>query len=69
MATTDKYAAHEKEDSSDRSPSLNGGIDLKADPLGVLRTVPDPDEGLSEEERTKLHKKLMWKIDLYLIPW
>jgi len=29
------------------SPSTN-------DPLGVLHSVPDPDEGLSEEERHKL---------------
>jgi len=34
---------------SDHSPSLS-----KDDPLGVLLKLPDPDEGLSEEERLKL---------------
>jgi len=39
---------------SDHSPSLREKPNLKEDPLGVLQRVPDPDEGLSEEERHKL---------------
>lgn len=30
---------------------------------------PDPDAGLSEEEKAKIDKKLVLKLDLKLIPW
>lgn len=62
-------ARQHAESGSDRSPSANEMMPVKADPLGVLNSVPDPDAGLSDEERIKLDKKLMWKIDLFLIPW
>ncbi|KYK59243.1 hypothetical protein DCS_00373 [Drechmeria coniospora] len=29
----------------------------------------DPDAGLSEEERKEAERKLLWKLDLQLIPW
>ncbi|KAL4779566.1 major facilitator superfamily domain-containing protein [Aspergillus varians] len=29
----------------------------------------DPDEGLSEEERAKIDRALLWKLDLKLVPW
>ncbi|KAF2242777.1 MFS general substrate transporter [Trematosphaeria pertusa] len=35
----------------------------------VLEGVPDPDAGLSEEERAAHDRKLLWKLDLKLIPW
>ncbi|KAI6781904.1 uncharacterized protein J7T54_005114 [Emericellopsis cladophorae] len=35
----------------------------------LLANLPDPDAGLSEEERLAIDKKLMWKVDLWLIPW
>ncbi|KPI38095.1 putative transporter [Cyphellophora attinorum] len=35
----------------------------------LLASLGDPDEGLSEEERKKLDRTLMWKVDLWLIPW
>ncbi|KIW96576.1 uncharacterized protein Z519_01967 [Cladophialophora bantiana CBS 173.52] len=56
-------------DSDDaRSPSENekhveGGV-----PVDVV-TTPDPDEGLSEEERKHIDRKLLWKLDIQLIPW
>jgi len=31
--------------------------------------LPDPDAGLSEEERAAIDRKLLWKLDLKLIPW
>ncbi|KAF2462865.1 MFS general substrate transporter [Lindgomyces ingoldianus] len=31
--------------------------------------LPDPDAGMSDEERAKLDKALVWKIDMWLIPW
>ncbi|KZF26760.1 retrograde regulation protein 2 [Xylona heveae TC161] len=30
---------------------------------------PDPDAGLSEEERKRIDRKLLWKLDIRLIPW
>jgi hypothetical protein len=30
---------------------------------------PDPDEGASDEERARIDKKLVRKLDLKLIPW
>lgn len=35
----------------------------------LLASLGDPDEGLSDEERRKLDKKLMWKVDLWIVPW
>ncbi|KAL5052175.1 hypothetical protein BDW71DRAFT_193582 [Aspergillus fruticulosus] len=34
-----------------------------------LDQFPDPDEGLSEEERAKIDRALLWKLDLRLVPW
>ncbi|KAG8525277.1 uncharacterized protein KY384_008921 [Bacidia gigantensis] len=31
--------------------------------------TPDPDEGLSDAERAKIDRRLLWKLDLRLIPW
>jgi hypothetical protein len=35
----------------------------------LLANLPDPDAGKSEEERKAIDKKLMWKVDLWLVPW
>ncbi|KAF2112478.1 pantothenate transporter liz1 [Lophiotrema nucula] len=44
-----------------------------AHPLGHRHTqiddLPDPDAGLSEEEKAQHDRKLLWKLDLKLIPW
>ncbi|RDH37148.1 MFS general substrate transporter [Aspergillus welwitschiae] len=34
-----------------------------------LDFLDDPDEGLSEEEKAKIDRALLWKLDLRLIPW
>lgn len=34
-----------------------------------LADIDDPDTGKSEEERAKIDRKLLWKLDLKLIPW
>ncbi|CAN6632744.1 high-affinity nicotinic acid transporter [Trichomonascus vanleenenianus] len=31
--------------------------------------IPDPDAGKSEEEKAAVDRKLLWKLDLHLIPW
>ncbi|RVX72972.1 hypothetical protein B0A52_03325 [Exophiala mesophila] len=35
----------------------------------VLAVEVDPDAGLSEQERQKKDRQLLWKLDLHLIPW
>lgn len=30
---------------------------------------PDPDDSLSAEERAKIDRALLWKLDIQLIPW
>ncbi|OCT49698.1 putative transporter [Cladophialophora carrionii] len=49
--------SHEKDQEVriERSESLDG--------------LPDPDAGKSDEERKKIDRALMWKIDRWLIPW
>ncbi|KAI4141577.1 MAG: hypothetical protein L6R39_005277 [Caloplaca ligustica] len=37
--------------------------------LGHGELPPDPDASLSEEERAKIDRRLLWKLDLRLIPW
>ncbi|KAL3454640.1 major facilitator superfamily domain-containing protein [Aspergillus insuetus] len=34
-----------------------------------LAQFEDPDEGLSDEERAKIDRALLWKLDLKLVPW
>ncbi|KAF2017964.1 MFS general substrate transporter [Aaosphaeria arxii CBS 175.79] len=41
----------------------------EAKPVVDYDELPDPDAGKSDEERAKLDKALVWKIDLWLIPW
>ncbi|KAH0836259.1 hypothetical protein AYO21_10219 [Fonsecaea monophora] len=56
-------------DSDDaRSPSENEKHVESGVPVDVI-AVPDPDEGLSEEERKRIDRKLLWKLDIQLIPW
>ncbi|KAF5250704.1 hypothetical protein FANTH_4147 [Fusarium anthophilum] len=35
----------------------------------LLAHLPDPDAGKTVEERQAIEKKLMWRVDLALIPW
>lgn len=37
--------------------------------LGPGELLPDPDAHLSPEERAAIDRKLLWKLDLRLIPW
>lgn len=30
---------------------------------------PDPDAGCTDEERARIERQLLWKLDLKLIPW
>ena len=35
----------------------------------LLADLPDPDHAATEEEKKAIDKKLMWKVDLALVPW
>jgi hypothetical protein len=35
----------------------------------LLASLGDPDQGKTEEERKLIDKKLMWKVDLQIVPW
>lgn len=35
----------------------------------LLASLGDPDQGKSEEERKHIDKRLMWKVDLRIVPW
>lgn len=37
--------------------------------MHTIENLPDPDAGLSDEERAAQDKKLLWKLDVKLIPW
>ena len=50
------------------SPPL-GDVEKKGLDNRFRDLPPDPDEGLSEEEKAKIDKQLLWKLDLKLIPW
>ncbi|KAJ6087751.1 hypothetical protein N7467_006665 [Penicillium canescens] len=58
---------------NDEKPALDTASrasDLEKDPdTKVAVGFEDPDEGLSEEERAKIDRKLLWKLDLRLVPW
>jgi len=58
----------------DYAEKKNGGIeDIESSgtrsPAVEYDELPDPDIGKSPEERAKLDKALVWKMDLWLIPW
>ncbi|KAM5372976.1 hypothetical protein ACJZ2D_007187 [Fusarium nematophilum] len=54
------------EDVEDVKPPKSG---IEAERAQLLANLPDPDEGKSDEERRAIDKKLMWKVDMWLIPW
>ncbi|CAI7604650.1 unnamed protein product [Penicillium pancosmium] len=59
----------EKEKPVDATRLSDAEKDLKADSNERLAGFEDPDAGLSEEERAKIDRKLLWKLDIRLVPW
>lgn len=44
--------------------------ELQQNYVGTLRDIPpDPDAHLSESERARIDRQLVWKLDLVMIPW
>ncbi|KAF6809212.1 MFS transporter [Colletotrichum plurivorum] len=52
------------ERSSDEKPQ-----DAQLEQARQLADLPDPDAGKTPEERAEIDRKLMWKVDLWLVPW
>lgn len=50
--------------SVDTISNITKDVELKG---GI--SIPDPDEGLSEEEKAKIDRQLLWKLDCRLVPW
>ncbi|KAH3916039.1 hypothetical protein HBI56_038760 [Parastagonospora nodorum] len=64
-------AAERLSDGASEEKKIGSGHDHVEDP-GLRHTIenlPDPDAGLSEEERAAHDRKLLWKLDLKLLPW
>lgn len=67
MAAIDSKPDLEKIETSSEEKGNKSGIDYERAQL--LANLPDPDAGKSDEERRIIDKKLMWKVDMWLIPW
>ena len=59
--------AQQAENMSSQENLKASNIDFERGQL--LAGLPDPDEGKSEQEKKAIDKKLMWKVDLWLVPW
>ncbi|KAI4115913.1 MAG: hypothetical protein LQ345_003570 [Seirophora villosa] len=73
MGFTDKPDSDSGGSPSDDEKKL--GLDRPGVEIGAFESrahgqlPPDPDAGLSAEERAKIDRRLLWKLDLRLIPW
>ncbi|KAE8379864.1 major facilitator superfamily domain-containing protein [Aspergillus bertholletiae] len=61
--------ASKKEATGGRASSAHSDLEHSKLDVGHLEVVPDPDDGLSEEEKAKIDRRLLWKLDMRLIPW
>lgn len=65
---------HDLEAVTQQAETMSSQEDLKPSNIEfergqLLAGLPDPDEGKTEEEKKAIDKKLMWKVDLWLVPW
>ncbi|KAK5070538.1 hypothetical protein LTR64_000209 [Lithohypha guttulata] len=65
--------AHHRDSSSDDNEKNGESFaERKASVVSAIESLhelPDPDAGKSAEERKKIDRALMWKVDRWLIPW
>ncbi|KAH9880271.1 hypothetical protein IAQ61_000560 [Plenodomus lingam] len=70
MATIQSQPALEE---ANEKGSVYANNDIDSSQLSAehadVEDLPDPDVGKTDEERAKLDKALVWKMDLWLIPW
>ncbi|WDK10202.1 major facilitator superfamily transporter [Colletotrichum graminicola] len=64
MVRNEKHDQEVNESLADEKP-----IDSQLEQAQALADLPDPDAGKTLEERAAIDKKLMWKVDLWLVPW
>ncbi|KEF51416.1 uncharacterized protein A1O9_12565 [Exophiala aquamarina CBS 119918] len=64
----EKAEATRRSSSEDAHSPLSAEKQVDEAPVAVL-DIRDPDEGLSDEERKAIDRKLLWKLDFKLIPW
>ncbi|KIW30858.1 uncharacterized protein PV07_02551 [Cladophialophora immunda] len=50
-------------------PSVEKGVEIHAERAEDINALSDPDEGKTDEERRAIDRKLMWKVDMWIIPW
>lgn len=60
-------AVQQAESTSSREDLKTSNVEFERSQL--LANLPDPDHGKSEEEKRAIDKKLMRKVDLWLVPW
>jgi hypothetical protein len=60
-------AQAQRDSNSDQSPS-DHEKHVETSPANAIdRELPDPDAGLSEEERKHIDRKLLWKLDIRFV--
>ncbi|KAK1959993.1 major facilitator superfamily transporter [Colletotrichum sublineola] len=63
------HSHYEKPDPEVNESSDEKPIDSQLEQAQMLADLPDPDAGKTLEERAAIDKKLMWKVDIWLVPW
>ncbi|CAN6671502.1 high-affinity nicotinic acid transporter [Trichomonascus vanleenenianus] len=66
MAVTIDAAVNTNDSGNDPEKQSIHHYELKED---QEPDIPDPDAGKSEEEKAAIDRKLLWKLDLRLVPW
>ncbi|KAE8330948.1 major facilitator superfamily domain-containing protein [Aspergillus sergii] len=61
--------ASEKEAAGGRISSNHYDLETSKPGIEQLELIADPDDGLSEEEKAKIDRRLLRKLDMRLIPW
>lgn len=58
-----------RDSSLEQGPPGEKPVEVQIERSESIQGLPDPDEGKTDEERCAIDRKLMWKVDLWLIPW
>ncbi|KNG89067.1 MFS transporter [Aspergillus nomiae NRRL 13137] len=61
--------ASEKEAAGGGISSYNSDLETSKPGIEQLEVIADPDDGLSEEEKAIIDRRLLRKLDMRLIPW
>ncbi|KAK0624038.1 major facilitator superfamily domain-containing protein [Immersiella caudata] len=50
-------------------PIIEGDLPIAKNEIASITLPADPDDGLSDREKAEIDRKLVWRIDLVMIPW